>query len=338
VHFNKYPYIIAEAGVNHNGLLINAFKLIDAAVKAGADCVKFQAFSSDELVTKIALKAEYQKREEDESQHDMLSKFELLENDFKLLYKRCEKRGIDFLITPFSPRWVKILYNMGVSSFKISSGSVNSLALLQEVARTRLPVILSTGMSSIEEIRRAINVLKEGGCNSLSLLHCVSLYPAPIEKINLFSIGILEGVFNVPVGFSDHTIHTLTGGLAIAAGATILEKHFTLDKNMKGPDHKSSLSPGELKSYIEVAKLAVIACGKKIKKISNEEVDIKKVAQSSLVVKRFIKKGQIIQRDMLTEKRPATGISPMNLWYVRGKQAIRDLQVDETLTYDCLKE
>jgi len=331
-------YIIAEAGVNHNGSLQTAFELIEAACSSGADCIKFQAFSADELVTKKAPKAEYQKQEKEESQYDMLLKLELSEEDFRKIAFRCSNRPLDFLATPFSPKWVKIFCDIGVKGFKISSGSITSLNLLKAIAKTKLPVILSTGMSEIEDIRRAVEVLRGHGCDDLSLLHCVTLYPTPIDKVNLFAMHALKKEFNVPVGFSDHTTDTMSGALAVAAGASILEKHFTLDRDMEGPDHRASLVPSELREYISQARRAYVMCGHCGKDISPEELDIKKVVQSSLVAKRFINKGETISEEILMEKRPATGISPMDLDKVIGKIVIRDIEKDEVLKYEYFKQ
>ena len=330
-------YVIAEAGVNHNGSLQTAFELIEAACDSGADCIKFQAFSADELVTKKAPKAEYQKQKKEESQYEMLSKMELSEDDFRKIAFRCSLRQLDFLATPFSPKWVKILYDIGVKVFKISSGSITSLNLLKAIAETKLPVILSTGMSNIEEVKKAVVVLKKYGCGDLSLLHCVSLYPTPIDKVNLFAMHALKEEFNVPVGFSDHTTGTISGALAVAAGASILEKHFTLDRDMEGPDHRASLVPSELREYVSQARRAYVMCGQSSKDISPEELDIKKVTQSSLVSKRLIKQGETISEEMLTEKRPATGISPMDTDKVIGRIVSKDIEKDEVLKYEYFK-
>ncbi len=324
---NNVPYIIAEAGVNHNGSLQTAFEMIEVAYNAGADCIKFQAFSADELVIR-----------KEKSQYEMLSKLELSEEDFKKIFCRCINMQLDFLATPFSPKWVRILYGMGVKGFKISSGSITSLKLLKEIGETKLPVFLSTGMSKIEEIRNAVVVLKDHGCNYLYLLHCVSLYPTPIDKVNLFAMHTLKKEFNVPVGFSDHTTDTISGALAVAAGADIIEKHFTLDRGMEGPDHKISLVPSELREYISEARRAYVMCGQGGKDISSEELDMKKVVQSSLVARRLIKQGESISEEMLIEKRPATGISPMDLDKVIGKIVIRDIEKDEVLKYEYFKQ
>jgi len=197
---------------------------------------------------------------------------------------------------------------------------------------------LSTGMSNLEDIEKAVEILRINGCKDLSILHCVSLYPTPIEKVNLFSMHVLKEIFKVPVGFSDHTIGTRVAPLAIAAGATILEKHFTINKTLDGPDHKISLNPHELKIYIKKSRKACIICGNKEKKILEEEMDIKRMVQGSLVAKKFIKEGQIIFKHMLIEKRPSTGISPMEAHNIIGKIATRDIKADEILTYEHFME
>ena len=335
---NKYPYIIAEAGVNHNGSLDAALRLVDIARVAGADCIKFQAYTADDLVIRKAPKAEYQKDSGDESLYEMLLKYELKQEDFQEINNYCLQRNIDFLITPFSPKWVDIFYNMGVKMLKVSSGDLRSKSLLKKIGMTGLPVILSTGMSVMDEIRDAINILRNSGCRNLSLLHCVSLYPTPLDKINLFSINALKKEFCVPVGLSDHTSEVVTGKLAVVAGAVILEKHFTINKKDKGPDHKMSLSPHELKKYIEGAREVVKICGNEDKKILKEEIEVKKVSQLSLVAARLIKKGEIICSDALSEKRPSTGISPMEIDNIIGKIAIKDIKNNEILTYGHFKK
>jgi len=335
---NNNPYIIAEAGVNHNGEISASLRLVDIARAAGADCIKFQAFSAEELTIKNSPKAEYQKIYDNEkNQQDMLLKYELKENELKEIKQYCDSKNIDFLVTPFSSKWVKILYNLDIKMFKISSGSIGSLELLKEIGRTGLPVILSTGMSVVNEIRSAIDILKDNGCKELSLLHCVSLYPVHIEKINLFSIQFLKDEFNLPVGFSDHTREIETGGLAVAAGAGILEKHFTINNKLKGPDHQMSLLPNELKDYIEKARRISIICGKKEKRPLEEELEMKRVVQTSIVAKRFIKKNEKILKNMLTEKRPGTGISSLYIDNIIGRIANKDIELDEILTYGDLK-
>jgi len=327
---NQYKklYIIAEIGVNHNGNLQTAYKLIDFAVKAGADCVKFQAFSANELSIKKFPKFEYQKNNINENQHDMLLRYELTENDFKKIKCYCDNRKIHFLATPFSEKWVNILYDLGVDLFKISSGSLNSKLLLSVIGSKKLPVILSTGMSNTKEIDEAIKILKQNGCLDISLLHCVSLYPTTKDQVNLFSISYLKEKYKLRVGFSDHTREVDIGGLSVAAGATIIEKHFTLNKKMKGPDHSMSLSPYQLKKYIEYAREVAVICGSKTKPILQEELIMKRNAQTSLVTKKKIKKGEIIVRENLIEKRPSLGISVDKINDIIGKCVNKDIEKD----------
>ena len=334
---NVKTYIIAEAGVNHNGDLQTAYNLIDEAVIAKADCIKFQAFCADDLAIRTAPKAEYQIKDKDENQYNMLLKYELTPDEFLKIKNYCDKKNINFLATPFSNKWVDILFDLGVDAFKISSGSINSNILLSHIGHTCLPVILSTGMSNMSEINNAINILKKHGCPSLSILHCITLYPVKIEQINLFSIAALKEKFNFKVGFSDHTEEIYTGGLAIAAGATIIEKHFTLDKNMEGPDHAMSLSPKQLKEYINYIRRVEVICGEKIKEPLSEELFVKRVVQTSLVAKETIKRGETISREMLTEKRPATGIFSDKIEEVIGKCVNKNIEKNSIIFWDDIK-
>ncbi len=334
----KPPYVIAEAGVNHNGCLETAYELIDAAVQAGADAVKFQAFSADELTTKSAPKADYQIENDtgSQSQYDMLKKCELREHDLHALFEFCQMRNIDFLATPFSTYWLKVLCQIGMESIKIGSGNTSMHSLLKEIGQTRLPVILSTGMSLLSDIEKVIVTLTENGCGNLAVLHCVSLYPTSLDQANLYAIGYLHEHLGLPTGFSDHTLETETGALAVAAGATILEKHFTLDKSLEGPDHKMSLSPAELKDYIYKARQASIACGQYNKSPLPQERFIKEKVHTSIVAQQYIKAGSIITEDMLTEKRPGNGIPSEKLKSIVGSRANCDIPADQLLRYDFL--
>jgi len=333
----KSLYIIAEAGVNHGGNLSTALKLVDIAFEAKADCVKFQAFRAGELVTRLAEQTGYQKKNvKEKSQYEMLLKYELKEEEFRKIKFYCDKKNIDFLVTPFSPKWVRFLYDLGIKFLKIGSGNIRSLELLKEIGKTKLPVILSAGMSSIDDIQKALHVLRANGNRNLTILHCNTSYPVQLCDVNLFTMHLLKEKFHVPVGFSDHTVETITGQIAVAAGASMLEKHFTIDKTLPGPDHRMSLSPEELKEYIYRAREGCIICGVKEKIILEEEKKIKELVLTSLVSKRFIKKGEIITYDMLTEKRPSNGISPMDIKNVIGKIAIKDIEADNVLFYDYL--
>jgi N,N'-diacetyllegionaminate synthase len=332
-HACGQPYVIAEAGVNHNGRVDMACQLIDAAKSAGADCVKFQAYTACELVTRDAEKAEYQKRcgSHGESQYDMLCRYELSEDEFVRLYYYAQEVGIDFLATPFSASWVTRLQKIGVGAVKIGSGNLNMLQLLQQIGRSGLEVILSTGMADLGEIRSVVQTLVNGGSEKIALLHCVSLYPTPLEQVNLYAMKVLRDEFNLPVGFSDHTERISTGGLAVAAGAVILEKHFTLDQSLEGPDHAMSLTPGELKSYIDFSREAAVICGERIKRPQRGEAAIKNAVRTSLVARRTIKTGAIITAEMLTEKRPGNGIASDQLEQVIGAVARQEIHKNDVL-------
>jgi len=330
------PYVIAEAGVNHNGKLPLAMELVKAAKEAGANCVKFQAFSAEELVTRTASKAQYQENcgDEGETQWDMLRRYEMSPNSFEHLKKYCDELVIDFLVTPFSTRWVKVLVEMGVNSIKVGSGNVASGSLLDVIGQTGLPVIVSTGMSTMEEIDQTLARLRDAGVGDLAIMQCVSLYPTRLDQANLNVIATLKRHTGLPVGFSDHTTETITGALAVAAGAAILEKHFTLDKHFDGPDHQASLEPQELQEYIRLAKVAAAACGSVKKEPLPEELPVKELVRFSVVTTQFIKAGSVITREMLTAKRPGTGISAEQLELVVGARARYDIQPDYPITTD----
>ena len=324
----KCPYIIAEAGVNHNGQLATALELVKAAREAGADCIKFQAFTAEELVVRNAEKAQYQKRSgpKGESQYDMLKRLELKESEFAAIKKYCDELGINFLVTPFSPRWVRVFYEMGVTAFKIGSGNLNDLLLLEAIGQTHLPAILSTGMSELNEVDKALVILRESGSEHLAVLHCVSLYPTQLEQSNLNAVKTLAEHTHLPAGFSDHTEEFITGALAVAAGAVILEKHFTLDKKMEGPDHRMSLVPEELTEYIRLARRAEQACGDGQKKPLIAEEKMKKTVRMSVVTATFIKAGTKITPEMITIKRPGTGIPAEQIGIVINATATCDIE------------
>ena len=329
----KYPYIIAEAGVNHNGRLATALELVKAAHGAGADCIKFQAFTAEELVVKNAEKAQYQKRSgpKGESQYDMLQRLELKEFEFAAIKKHCDELEIDFLITPFSPRWVRVFYETGVAAFKTGSGNLNDTALLEAIGQTHLPVIISTGMSKLNEVDKTITILRKSGSEHLSVLHCVSLYPTRLEQANLNAVKTIAEHTHLPTGFSDHTEELITGALAVAAGAVILEKHFTLDKKMEGPDHKMSLVPEELTEYIRLARQAEKACGDGQKKLLTAEEKMKETVRMSVVAAIFIKAGTKITRKMITIKRPGTGIPAERIDVVINTTAACDMEPDHII-------
>jgi len=329
------PYIIAEAGVNHNGQLDLALQLIDAACSTGTDSVKFQAFSADQLVTRQALKAAYQHTSASpgESQYDMLKRYELTADELAAIQQHCQQRSIDLIVTPFSPQWIPPLDRLNISAFKIGSGNINSLELLQAIGRTTRPVIVSTGMAELPEIEQALDTLRHAGSRDIAVLHCVSLYPTKLKQANLYAVQALQKAFpDLPVGFSDHTEEIITGALAVAAGAVILEKHFTLDKTLPGPDHAMSLVPSELQSYIEKARLAAQVCGLPQKKPLPEEMEIKKAARMSVVAAAFIPAGTVLTAEMLTVKRPGTGIPAHKKHELIGSVALRDISPDQILT------
>ncbi len=329
----KKCLIIAEVGVNHNGNLEIAKKLVDMAYEAGADIVKFQTANLNSLVTKNAPMAEYQKEnmQVSLSQVDMLKKLLLSYDDFKELSKYCQKIGIQFLSTPFDIESIEFLYNMGCKIWKIPSGEITNLPYLERIAKTHQPVILSTGMSTIEEIRAAIDVLKNNSSGAITLLHCTTAYPAPYDDINLRAMQTLRDEFNCEVGYSDHTMGYEIAIAAVALGANVIEKHFTLDRNMIGPDHKASLEPEELKRMIFAIRHVEKALGSSEKRPSLSEVGNMQIVRKSIVAKRDILKGEILSTENITTKRPGSGISPMRWYEVIGTLATRDFKEDDLI-------
>ncbi|BEP30348.1 N-acetylneuraminate synthase [Helicovermis profundi] len=324
-------YIIAEAGVNHNGSLKLAKKLVDAAKDAGSDCVKFQTFVSKNVVSKNALKAEYQKlkTEPEESQLDMLKKLELSFDEFKELNQYCIDNEIEFMSTAFDFESIDFLDSLGMRTWKIPSGEITNLPYLVKIAKLNKPVILSTGMSTMEDIKRAIKVLQESGSGALTVLHCTTEYPTPFIDVNLRSMGTIKDAFEVNVGYSDHTKGIEIPIAAVALGANVIEKHFTLDRNMKGPDHKASLEPSELKAMIDGIRNIELALGNGIKQPADSEKKNMEIVRKSIVAKCRIKKGELLTEDNLTVKRPGSGISPMRWYEVIGTKAVKDFDEDE---------
>jgi len=334
----QLPYVIAEAGVNHNGELEIALDLLKQAVLAGVDCIKFQAFSADELITKDTKKLEYQKQtgRKNETQYEMLKRLELTRPEFVQIKKQADKLGIDFLVTPFSISWAKFLREIGVWGYKVGSGNLNAIYLLEYLAETHLPIIASTGMSSLSEIDLMLDIFKRKNSNDISILQCTSLYPAHFPQLNLNVINVLREHTKLPVGFSDHTSDIRTGGLAVAAGAVILEKHFTLSRNMEGPDHKSSTGPRGMKEYVEFSRAAYSALGNGEKNIFEEELIIKNLVGFSLSAAVDIEAQSSITLDMLTEKRPASGISPMDREKVIGKKTKEFISKGQIIEWNML--
>ncbi len=329
----RRPYIIAEIGVNHDGRLGQALTLIDAAVEAGADAVKFQAFTADALVTSDAAKAQYQTQcgQKGESQRDMLRRYELAEGDWPIVRDHCRQRQIDFMVTPFSPYWTRRMAQLGAAALKIGSGNLTAEGLLEAIARTHLAVILSTGMAELNEVERALSVLAEYGAGPLALLHCVSLYPTPLEKANLGAMAILRRHTGLTVGFSDHTRELMTGALAVAAGAGILEKHLTLDQALEGPDHAMSLTAGQFKTYVKLARQADGAMGTGQMRPAEEEAAVRDLVRMSLAAAQDIPRGTVITAEMLTEKRPGTGIAPQRRNEIVGRTAQQDIAAGRLL-------
>lgn len=324
--------IIAEAGVNHNGDVEIAKELIRAAKEAGADMVKFQTAKLSSLVSKTAKMADYQKENigREESQKDMLSKRLLPFDSFEMLAGYCDEIGIQFLSTPFDIESIHFLKNL-VTFWKVPSGEITNYPYLVEIARTGMPVIMSTGMSELWEIDDAVRVLKDHGCKDITLLHCNTQYPTPCEDVNLLAMNTLKERYKVPVGYSDHTNGIEIPAAAAALGAEVIEKHFTLDKTMEGPDHKASLEPLELKAMVRSIRNIEKALGSIEKTVSASEAPNKAVARKSIVAKREIAAGEVLSADNITTKRPGNGISPMRWNEVLGTKAVRNFSEDELI-------
>lgn len=331
-------YIIAEAGVNHNGSVEIAKRLIDAAKMGGADAVKFQTFKAEKLVTRSAEKAEYQKRAggAGDSQFEMLKRLELVEDDFRLLLHHCIQVGIEFLSSPFDEESADMLDSLGMATFKIPSGEITNYPFLEHVARKGKPVILSTGMSTLGEVEEAVGILCAGGAPRLTLLHCVTEYPAPYEEINLNAMLTLRAAFGLEVGYSDHTPGIEVPVAAVALGATVIEKHFTLDNTMDGPDHGASLDPDLFGLMVQAIRNVEQAMGDGIKRPAPCELKNAGIARKSVVAAATIEKGEIISLDKLTIKRPGYGIQPKDMGKLVGLRVNRTITKDEVLKWDSL--
>lgn len=328
--------IIAEAGVNHNGSLELAKKLIDVAADAGADFVKFQTFNADKLVSKEAKKAAYQNiniNDGDNSQYNMLKKLELSDSMHDELVTYASQKGIQFLSSGFDEDNIDYLDKLGLPLFKIPSGEITNKPYLQHIARKGKPVIMSTGMADLNEIKEALHVLTNEGLNlnQITVLHCTTEYPAPINEVNLLAINTMAEAFKVKVGYSDHTEGLEISLAAVAMGATVIEKHFTLDKSMEGPDHRASLEPEELEKLIKGIRNIELAMGNGIKTPSPSEIKNKEAARKSIVAFKLIKSGELFSSENLTVKRPGSGLSPM-LWdEVIGMVSKKDYNPDEQI-------
>ena len=325
-------YIIAEAGVNHNGDINLAYQLVDAAKAAGVDCIKFQTFKSENLVSHTAQKAEYQKAATgDSSQQDMLKQLELSFGEFVSLKEYCDRKGICFLSTPFDFESIEFLNSIEMPFWKIPSGEVTNYPYLVALAKTGKPVVMSTGMCEMQEIEDAIAVLRENGASDIKLLHCNTEYPTPYEDVNLRAMKTLRDAFGVEVGYSDHTKGIEVPIAAVAMGASVIEKHFTLDRNMEGPDHKASLEPQELKQMVDSIRHIEAALGSGDKRPSPSEKKNMAVARKSIVASARIKAGDILTEENITVKRPGNGICPMRWKEVLGTRAVRDFEEDELI-------
>lgn len=324
-------FIIAEAGVNHNGNIDLAYQLVDAAVSAGVDCVKFQTYITENDTAKNCKKAEYQNSGDDENQYEMLKKLELSFDDFRDLKKYCEEKGIIFLSSPFDLDSIDFLETLDPMFWKVASSELTNYPFLRKVAQTHRDVVLSTGMASLEEIEMSLNVLKKFGAGKITLLHCNTEYPTPFKDVNLSAMDDLRRVFGYSVGYSDHTLGIEVPIAAVAMGATVIEKHFTLDKNMEGPDHKASLDPVELKSMVTAIRNIELSIGDGKKKITESESKNRIAARKSIVANCAIKKGEVYTEQNLAAKRPGGGISPMEWETIIGKVANRDYEEDEMI-------
>ena len=325
-------YIIAEAGDNHNGDFNTALKLVDVAKRAGADCVKFQTFVTEEIISKYAEMAEYQKNTgKEESQFEMVKRLELSFDEFRKIKEYCDRVGIQFLSTPFDLKSVDFLNELGVPFFKIPSGEITNYPYLIKIAHTGKPVVMSTGMCEPDEILAAINVLEKNGSGEITLLHCNTEYPTPLKDVNLYAMRTMKKMFGKKVGYSDHTKGIEVPVAAVALGACVIEKHFTLDKNMPGPDHKASLEPDELGRMVKNIRNIEIALGDGVKRVSESERKNIAIARKSIVARRNIQEGEILTEENLAVKRPGTGINPMQWMEVLGTRAVRDFKEDELI-------
>jgi len=325
--------IIAEAGVNHNGNLDLALKMVDEAKRAGADIVKFQTAIPEKVISKYADKAEYQKKTtgNEESQLEMCKRIHLKLSDYDIIKKYCEEVGIEFLSTPFDLESIDYLEKLGMRLWKIPSGEITNLPYLIKIAKTGKPVIMSTGMSDLNEVEEAVNVLKKGGAGEITLLHCTTEYPAPFESVNLRAMNTLREKVGTEVGYSDHTVGFEVAVAAAVLGASVIEKHFTLNHNMEGPDHKASLEPEEFEVMVNNIRMIEKALGDGVKQPAEAEKKNIVIARKSIVAAKDIKKGEIFTEDNIIVKRPGSGISPMRWFEVLGTEAVRDFGEDELI-------
>ena len=332
-------YIIAEAGVNHNGKLETAIELVNEAKKCGADCAKFQTFKAEQLVTDTSPKAKYQTLVTDaaESQFQMLKSLELSFDDFKTLKDHCEKIGIDFLSTPYNKEDADLLDALGVFGFKIASGQLTELPFLEYVASKRKTMIISTGMANMAEVFAAVETIRSIGNNDIVVLQCTTNYPSRIEDANILAMNSIKEACKVRVGYSDHVPNNYACYAAVALGAEMIEKHFTLDKTMAGPDHSSSLDTAEFKELVEGVRNIEKSLGDGIKRPSEIEIENSFGMKRSIVLLRDLEKGQILSEKDLGFKRPANGMGPNFITQVIGKKLVRSMTKDEPLNFDSIE-
>lgn len=329
-------FIIAEAGVNHNGNLNLAKRLVDMAKDCGADAIKFQTFKAEESTGACAEKAHYQKENDktQETQLEMIKKLELPFEDFKIIQDYCLEKNITFISTPDGSESLNYLISLDVPFIKVGSTEVTNLEFLEEIASKNKPIILSTGMSNLGEIEKAINAIFNTGNKNVKLMHCTTDYPTQIEEVNLIAMLTMKEAFKVSVGLSDHTLGFEAAIAATALGAEFIEKHITLDRNMKGPDHKASMPPQEFKQYVQLIRNTEKLLGDGIKKPTEKEKTIMGQARRSILVAKDLKKGTIIEKDMLVYKRPGYGIKPELVNILIGRELKRDLLKDEVIQWE----
>jgi N-acetylneuraminate synthase len=327
--------IIAEAGVNHNGDLALAKQLVASAAAAGADLVKFQSFITSKSISRAAPKAQYQKESTDpgESQFDMVRKLELSKQDHDELIAECDRHGIGFFSTAFDTESFDMLLGLGLELVKIPSGEITNLPFLRHVAAFGKPLILSTGMATLGDIENAIDVIEQAGTprSKITVLHCTTEYPTPMAEVNLRAMQSIHAAFGVPTGYSDHTPGIEVAIAAVALGATVIEKHFTLNRNLPGPDHQASLEPHELAAMVSAIRNIEVALGDGVKRLTPSEARNKPIARKSLVASQAIKRGEAFSAQNMTAKRPGTGVSPMRWDDVIGRTATRDFLPDELI-------
>ena len=332
-------YIIAEAGVNHNGDFDKALRLVDIAANAGADAVKFQTFIAENVVSPGAPKAEYQKAavKQDESQLEMVKKYELSFEEFISINDYCKKKEILFLSTPFDFQSADFLVGLKIQAIKVASGEITNFPFLAHLASQGIPLVISTGMANFEEVEKAVKIVEDSGNFDYCLLHCVSSYPAAPEDVNLRAMDTLRSAFDVPVGFSDHTLGIEVPIAAVALGANIIEKHFTLDHELPGPDHRASLEPDELIKMVTGIRKVESAIGNGVKQPVKSEIEIASVARKSLVAAMDLKKGTILEVDNISIKRPGTGLPPSSLDLILGRRVIEDIKMGTLISMDSIE-